>query len=288
MTPREVEGELTAPASLPTFFLLTYLVTWTSWLAAWAISGGGFAQSGVWMVPFYFGVFAPAFVAMWLVHRYGGRAAVSALLRRLVQWDVGLRWYVFAVTYIAAIKLAAALIHRLATGEWPRFGDEPLYIMLAATIGSTLLLGQAGEEVGWRGYALPRLASRFGLAAASIVVGIIWATWHLPLFFIPGTELTGQSFPFYLLSVTGVSVAIAWLYEHTNGSLFLAMLMHSAVNNTKDILPSVGPKPTNAFAVSASLMGWLTAGLLWACAGYFLFRMNSAAPQVVTASKRGR
>jgi membrane protease YdiL (CAAX protease family) len=184
---------------------------------------------------------------------------------------------------MAAIKLAAALIHRLATGEWPRFGTEPLYIMLAATIGSTLLFGQSGEEVGWRGYALPRLAARFGLAGASIIVGIIWASWHLPLFFIPGTGLTGQSFPLYLLSVTAVSVAIAWLYEHTNGSLFLTMLMHSAVNNTKDIVPSVDPKPTSLYAVSASLTGWLTAGLLWLCAAYFLFRMKRK-----TAREEGR
>ena len=273
MTSRGSEAEGSG-GPLVTFFLLTYLVTWVSWLAAWAISDGGFARSGLWMVPFYFGVFAPAFVAVGLTYRREGGSGVRALLGRLVQWEVGLRWYVFALTYFAAIKLAAALIHRLATGEWPRFGDEPLYIMLAATIGSTLLFGQLGEEVGWRGYALPRLAARYGLASASIVVGIIWAAWHLPLFFIPGTETTGQSFPIYLLSVTAISVAIAWLYEHTNGSLFLTMLMHSAVNNTKDIVPSAGPKPTSAIAVSASMVGWLTLGLLWVSAAYFLFRMK--------------
>jgi uncharacterized protein len=211
-----------------------------------------------------------SFVAVWLTARHGGRAAVGALLRRLVQWRVGLRWYVFALTYTVAIKLAAALLHRLATGEWPRFGDEPFYLMLAATIGSTLLFGQAGEEIGWRGYALPRLAGRLGLASASVVLGIIWAAWHLPLFFIPETNTTGQSFPLYLLQVTALSVAIAWLYANTSGSFFLTMLMHTAVNNTKDA--------TNPFALSTSLVAWLTLGLLWICAGYFLVRMQRAAP----------
>jgi membrane protease YdiL (CAAX protease family) len=259
---------------LITFFLLTYVVTWVSWLGAWAISDGGFAQSGLWMLPFYIGVFAPGFVAVWLTFRGEGSAGVRALLSRLVQWEARLRWYVFALTYMAAIKLAAALIHRLATAEWPRFGNEPLYLMLAATLGSMVVFGQSGEEVGWRGYGLPRLAGRMGLARASIVVGIIWATWHLPLFFIPGTGTTGQSFPIYMLSVTAISVAIAWLYQHTNGSLFLTMLMHSAINNTKDIVPSLGPAPTSPFAISASLIGWLTAGLMWVCAAYFLFRMK--------------
>jgi CAAX protease family protein len=264
--------------SLVTFFSLTYLVTWASWLAAWAVPGGGASaghlRPGPGMVLFYLGTFAPAFVALWLTARNEGNAEVRALLGRLVQWRVGLRWYLFALTYFAAIKLAAALIHRLATGEWPRFGDEPLYLMVAAVIGSIMFFGQAGEELGWRGYALPRLATRFGLAGASIVLGIIWAAWHLPLFFLPGTETTGQSFPFYLLAVTALSVAIAWLYSNTNGSLFLTMLMHAAINNTKDIVPSGGHPGTNPFALSTSVVGWLTAGLLWICAGYFLVRMR--------------
>jgi uncharacterized protein len=278
MTSRGIEAEESADGPLVAFFVFTYLVTWVSWLVAWAISDGGFARSGLWMVPFYFGVFAPAFVAVGLTFRREGGSGVRALLSRLVQWEAKIRWYVFALTYFAAIKLAAAVIHRLATGEWPRFGDEPLYMMLAATIGSTLVFGQSGEEVGWRGYARPRLAARCGISRASIVVGIIWATWHLPLFFVPGADTAGQSFPVYLLSVTAISVAIAWLYEHTNGSLFLTMLMHSAVNNTKEIVPSAGPKPTSAFAVNASMIGWLTLGLLWICAAYFLFRMKRKRP----------
>ena len=162
---------------------------------------------------------------------------------------------------------------------WPRFGDEPFYLMLAATVASTLLLGQAGEEVGWRGYALPRLAERFGLPSASVVLGIIWAAWHLPLFFIPGIETTGQSFPLYLVGVTALSTAIAWLYSNTSGSLSLTMLMHAAINNTKDIVPTVPQAAANPFSLNPSLLGWITAALLWICAGYFLIRMRGL-PQV--------
>lgn len=237
------------------------------------------------MLIFYIGVFAPLLVAVLLTARDEGDAGVRALLRRLVQWDVGLRWYAFALTFTIAIKLAVALIHRLVTGEWPTFGSEPLYIMLAATIGSTLIFGQAGEEVGWRGYALPRLATRFGLAGASVVLGIIWATWHLPLFFIAGTDTSGQSFPLYLLQVTAISVAIAWLYANTSGSLLLTMLMHSAVNNTKDIVPSAEQSATSPYALSTSPVGWLTAALLWVCAGYFLVRMQRLSNAIGVKSK---
>jgi membrane protease YdiL (CAAX protease family) len=179
---------------------------------------------------------------------------------------------VFALGFMAAIKLTAALLLRAATGAWPAFGGEPAYIMAFAIPFSTPV--QAGEEIGWRGYALPRLSEHLGLPSASIVLGVIWAVWHLPFFFFAGNDKSGQSFPVYLLSATGLSVAMAWLYWRTNGSLLLTMLMHAAVNNTKDIVPSAVSGATNAFSLNASRVAWFTVALLWICAGYFLVRMR--------------
>ena len=139
---------------------------------------------------------------------------------------------------MAAVKLIVALLHRVLLGAWPRFGDEAWYVMIAATIFSLIVGGQTGEEIGWRGFALPRLAARFGYGIGSIVLGVIWALWHLPLFFVRDADTYGQSFFLYTLQVIAISVAMAWLYQRTNGSLLLTMLMHAAINNTKDIVPS--------------------------------------------------
>ena len=144
---------------------------------------------------FLLGTFSPGLCAMWLTFRAEGKAGVSAMLSRLFQWHSGVRWYVFALGFTASIKLTAAVVHRVAMGSWPRFGEDAWYLLLAATIFSTISLGQAGEEIGWRGYALPRMAERIGLPRASLLLGGIWAVWHLPLFFIAGTTTTGQSFP---------------------------------------------------------------------------------------------
>jgi hypothetical protein len=223
---------------------------------------------------FLLGTFAPGLVALAFSARAGGRAGVLALLRRILHWQVGARWYVFAAGYMAAIKLIAAIVHRLATGAWPRFGPTPWYIMLLAVGISTW--AQAGEEVGWRGYALPRLAVRLGLGWSSVLLGVVWACWHLPLFLIPGTDTSGQSFPVYLLQVTALSVTMAWLYWRTEGSLLLVMVMHAAVNNTKDIVPSAVTGATDPFALSTSPVAWLTVAFLWIGAVYFLFRMREA------------
>jgi membrane protease YdiL (CAAX protease family) len=104
---------------------------------------------------------------------------------------------VFAVGYMAAIKLAVAVVCRLGTGSWPPFGNEPWCAIVAAIVISTP--AQAGEEIGWRGHALPRLAARFGL------------------------------------------------YAHTNGSVLLSMLMHSAVNQTMGMVPTRLANPGESF-----------------------------------------
>jgi membrane protease YdiL (CAAX protease family) len=218
------------------------------------------------------GTVAPSLVALALTERAEGRATTQALLDRIFLWHVGVRWYLFAVGYTPAIKLSAAAVHRVVTGAWPRFGDEAWYLMAMAIVFSTWV--QAGEEIGWRGYALPRLSARVGLAPASVILGVVWASWHLPLFFFPAADTLGQSFPVYLLQVTALSVAGAWLYWRIGGSLLLVMLLHAAVNNTKDIVPSAVSGATDPFALSASLVAWITVALLWTAAAYFLVRMR--------------
>src|SRR5678815_1079828 len=83
-------------------------------------------------IVFLLGVFAPGLTALALTERYEGRSATKALLNRILKWDVGARWYVFAIGYMPAIKLTVAIVIRVMTGAWPRFGQEPLYVMVAA------------------------------------------------------------------------------------------------------------------------------------------------------------
>lgn len=262
--------------SLLKFFLLTYALTWVCFMSVVKMSHAPRPTAPATAILsgslLLLGTFAPALVALAVTARDEGRRGVRVLLRRMIQWQVGWRWYLFAVAYLPAVKLSVALIYRLMTGAWPRFGTDSWYIIVLAIIISTPV--QAGEEIGWRGYALPRLAGRFGFARASLLLGLIWACWHLPLFFLPGADKYGQSFPVWTLQVVALSVAITWLYAGAGGSLLLTMLMHSAVNQTVGIIPSANPNPGNPFTLSVSLVMRLTAMSLWITAGYFLVRMR--------------
>jgi CAAX protease family protein len=261
--------------SLLKFFFITYLASWLLFCAAAYFNVRPesrapriYSLADLLYLP---GAIMPSLVAIALTLLEQGRVGVAELLRGIGRWRVGLRWYLFALTFFAVIKLAAAGLQRMMTATWPAFGQLPWYMILVAIVVSTPV--QAGEEVGWRGYALPRLAKRVGFPTAGIVVGVIWGCWHLPFFFIPGSDNYGQSFPMYLLAVTALSVVLTFLYWRTNGSLLLPMLMHAAINNSAGIASSASIT-NNPFALRNSILAWSTTGLLWISAGYFIFRMR--------------
>lgn len=255
--------------SLLAFFLLTYAATWACWIPVVAFSNSRpiSLTYGLWLL----GTFAPSLVALALTARNDGTTGVSALIGRILQWRLAARWYVFAISYMAVIKLIVAIAHRMVIGAWPRFGHEGPVIMLLAILVSTPV--QSGEEVGWRGFALPRLAQCMGYGRGALLLGVLWACWHMPQFFILAADTYRQSFPVWSLQVIALSVAMAWLYTKTNGSLLLMMLMHAAVNNTKDIVPSAVSNPAGAFSLHASPVMYLTVAVMWIAATYFLIRM---------------
>ena len=257
--------------TLLTFFVLSYGVTWAAFItvARWIP-----AQTAAGYAVILLGAYTPGIIALLLTARTEGSPGVRALLRRILIADVPVRLYVLALTYIAVIKLTAAVLHRLVVGEWPQFGTQPLALVPLAIAFSTPF--QAGEEIGWRGFALPRLAARFGLRTASLILGLIWAVWHLPQFYIVGADTYQQSFLVWAPQVVAMSIALAWLYARSGGSLLLVMLMHSAINNSKDIVASGAVVPPGVFSLNVPLMSWLVLGLLWVAAAYFLAKMPRA------------
>lgn len=258
------------------FTLLTFAASWSLWAAASWILGDDFAHpvrlAALGNAVYLLGVFAPALVGIALTSFRGRRTALRELLGRVVAWWVEPRWYAFAILYFPLVKIVVAVAHRVALGTWPGFSDESLPIMLVATVLSTPV--QAGEEIGWRGFLLPRLTARVGLPAASVIVGAIWAAWHLPFFFIAGTDKTGQSFPAYGASVVALSVAMAFLYWRTRGSLFLTMVMHAAVNNI-NLIHSTG-STASPLAIHAPFVAWATAAVMWVIASGLLVAMRGA------------
>lgn len=191
---REVEpGRSQDGFRVATFFALTFVLSWTCWIPI--IGSPAHAPSTARGLVWLAGVFAPAIASLLLTAFFEGRRAMQTLLARIVRWRAAPRYYLVAIGFMLAVKVATALVIRLSTGVWPGFGSERPIIILAAIALSTPL--QVGEELGWRGYALPRMASHLGLRSASLLLGLFWACWHLPQFFLQGADTYRQSFPFF-------------------------------------------------------------------------------------------
>lgn len=157
--------------------------------------------------------------------------ALRAWLGRCLQWRIGWRWFALAFFLpLVLMGLAAAMYAALGgmLRASPAAGHLP---MAAANLVLILLLGgPLGEEIGWRGYALPALQMRHGWRVSSLILGAVWGLWHLPLFFIAGT-LQGRIplLPF-LLSTVALSVVFAWLFNRNRASVLPALVLPTAVN----------------------------------------------------------
>ena len=214
----------------------------------------------------------PAVAALIVLAVTQGRQGVGDLLRRLVQWRVGVQWYLFTLVAVPLIILSG---YRITSGtpifsilaqNWPLFFTFFLPVVARIAIETGL-----AEEPGWRGFALPRIQAKHGPLLGSLFLGLFWALWHLP-----NIAFGGQPLSFFGLEIAAAVVTAyvyTWVYNHTRGSLFIAMLLHGAINGSSNLISMlVGP-------VDLQIMVQLYTGVILAN-GIFML--------VVTVLTRGR
>ena len=192
---------------------------------------------------------APMLAAMLMSAREGRMPEFRNLLGRLLKWRVAPCWYAAVLVGFPALGLAAVGLASAVTGRMPDFSANyihDVFPQFPRNLSPWLLfppfllysiVTSVPEEVGWRGFALPRLQERWGAAYASLVVGALWGLWHLPLFFDPRAVQSGISFPLFLAGTLSTSILFTWVYNGTGGSLLLVSVLHSSFNATDVFLP---------------------------------------------------
>jgi pimeloyl-ACP methyl ester carboxylesterase/membrane protease YdiL (CAAX protease family) len=181
------------------------------------------------LVLLFVGGLAPAVAAVWAAGAESGTRGIRALLSMLVRWRVQPAWYAVALLGPALVVVGGLGLGVALGSPVPPVPPASAWLNVPLMFGVFVLLG-AFEEIGWRGYALPRLLKQLTPVRASLLLGMIWGVWHAPQWFIPQTGQSGFPFPAFLVWVCALSVMFTWIFNGTRGSVLLVVLTHAATN----------------------------------------------------------
>ena len=211
---------------LACFFVLTYVAAWCLWAPLLILRDT--LPPAVAFILVLLGSLVPSTIAIVLVAILHGNRGVRSLLGRLVKWRVGFRWYavVLILPLLAPLGLGVSI---LLGGRAPTV-DSSVIAVLVGFVFSIFPGSALGEELGWRGFALPHLQDGHSALAAALIVGPLWGCYHLPLWLTGNESHPIILFPAFVLSAIALSVLLAWIYNSTAGSLLLVVLFHATAN----------------------------------------------------------
>lgn len=198
------------------------------------------------------GLFGPLVGAVVVLGSLEGSEDLAGLWRKFALRKSHLPWLAVAVALPLFLLLPIWLLERV-TASAPVFALAPI-----SAVGVVLAFLIIGEEVGWRGFALPYLLRRWPAFWSSLALGVIWAVWHLPNFFLPGYPHQGLPFTAFVLMIVSYSVLFTWLYARTQGSLLVAVVFHAALN----MLALEGIDPARQYWWRALVYGLVALGVV--------------------------
>lgn len=218
------------------YYVLTYVFAWglsALFLLFPVWTREHFGSVTLWNPIVFLTIWTPTIWAFVLAYAFDGAAGLRDLFVRTFRWRIKLRWYFVATIGMATLALSASFIRATVDHTPP----PPVLYFAAwpalAWYGLSMLVidpGPIGEDPGWRGYALPRMLQRFNPAVASVLLGVVWAVWHLPAFLFSGMPQSSLSVGWFLLAVVAQTVLMSWVAVNTRGAVIPAILMHWASN----------------------------------------------------------
>lgn len=188
--------------------------------------------------------YMPTLAAVIVTGKTQGREGVRTLFRKLTIVRVGVGWYLFAIFGLVFMYVGAILLYNQFTGlapisvlskNTPPF-SSPLELIPQIAILFLIIGIVNGEELGWRGFALPRLQAKYNAMTSSLILGVIWSVFHLPLFFtLTGSSQADWSFTNFLVSTVAMTILYTWMFNNSRGSVLLAYLFHAAANTWSQV-----------------------------------------------------
>jgi len=197
---------------------------------------------------------APTISAVIITYLSDGKEGINTLFKPFLIYKVKTKWYLaaFAITLLSiVISITYLSLNNIDIPSINLLGLIPILMM-------TFIMGPLVEETGWAGFAQPRLQSRFNALTASVILGILWGVWHLPLWFLPDSSQSTMSFGLFLVVVVALRTLMGWAYNNTGGSIFIAVIFHFFFNLGNTIGVDILGVPMNHFLylAGAALVGY--------------------------------
>ena len=251
------------------FFVLTFLISWIGWgmNLAFALRWVSFRS----IVFTLLGGLGPAIAAIVMTWILSGLRGVGRLLGALFRKGVRWYWYALALALQPLITLAALGIERVLPGAEMDFSALPGMLPFLAFFAG-MLASNVWEEIGWRGFALPRLQERFTNLTSSLVLGFLWSLWHLPLILNPFEEMAALPIWAILPYTPALSILYTWLYNHAKGSLGVVTLFHAMTNAIALVIMMGHPAFITHYLVNAAVT-------ILAATGVAVFQMSPRGKQ---------
>ncbi len=240
------------------FFVCVYLGSWACWLPF------VLAHQPTPFALLLLGLMMPSLLGMVLTYLTQGPAGRRDFWSRVFSVRrIGLGWFALILVLSPVLSGLAGLIYLLTGGSGLSLAHAQQLVshpwQLLVFLLTLLVGGPLTEELGWRGFALDRLQGRWNPLLASLMLGSLWALWHLPLFFIPGMPQYAMGFGtvdfwLFLVSLISLAVIMTWVYNHTQRSVLAAILLHFLFNTTFALVAAPGQAiPTQALLYGTSL-----------------------------------
>jgi membrane protease YdiL (CAAX protease family) len=219
---------------LSIYLISAFLISWSGWLVLILTdTSPDFFNPGKLLA-----AFGPSIAGLFVIAVQSGKSGLRKIWLSLTgfgkpKWT----WYLFSLIFPPLIMLAALWIHIALGGTGLAFNDPAEIYRVIPVFLLVLFFSVLGEEIGWRGFALPWLQERFSALKSSLILGLIWAVWHLPLFWIPGDFHQQLPLLWFLIQTVSITILYTWVYNATNGSLLIILLLHTASNTAFGVLP---------------------------------------------------